>query len=96
MGFPKQALKVSVLEDEIILGIMEKIVDVFANRPDQAYSDKIEENMLLEENPEFCEKYGCSVAPVMIRFIGQLTAQFEFLIFFQILLRYRVMTSLDL
>ena len=64
VGFPKWALEVSVLEDEIIPGMMEKIVDVFVDRPDQAYSEKIEENMLVEENPEFHDKYGCCVAPV--------------------------------
>ena len=75
VGFPKWALQVTVLEDEIILGMMEKIVDVFADRPDQAYSEKIEENMLVEGNPEFHDKYGCCVVPVMIQIIGQVTAQ---------------------
>ena len=75
IGAPKLPLRVTTIEDEIIPGMTEKIIDAFVGRPLDEYNVNIEENMMLEENPKFCEKYGCKVAPVVIRVTGRVTVQ---------------------
>ena len=75
VGLPKRALRVSTIDEEVIPGMTEKIVDVFIKRPDETYDVDIEESMLVEADEEFIAVNRCIVAPVVIRAIGRVTAQ---------------------
>ena len=75
VGLPKRALRVSVIDEEVILGMTEKIIDVFIDRPDETYNSDIEECMLVEADEEFIAVNRCIVTPVVIRATGRVTAQ---------------------
>ena len=53
----------------------EKVIDVFVDRPDSEYNEEIEDNMMIEEDEHFCEKYGCRIASVLVRATGWVTLQ---------------------
>ena len=75
VGCPKRALRVSVLEDQVIPGLEERVIDAFIERPDEEYDTNIEDTMLVESEPEFIAARRCLVAPVIIKASGQCTAQ---------------------
>ena len=75
VGLPKRALRVSTIDDEVIPGMAEKIIDVFINRPDQPYDTGVEECMLVEADQDFVNANRCLVTPVVIRATGRVTAQ---------------------
>ena len=53
VGLLKWALRVSILDDEIIPGMTQKIIDAFIHRPDDdAYDAIVEESMLVEADPD--------------------------------------------
>ena len=75
VGLPKRALRVSTIDDEVIPGMTEKIIDVFINRPDETYDIEVEESLLVEADPEFIAVNRCIVTPVVIRATGRVTVQ---------------------
>ena len=48
---------------------------MFVDRPDSEYNEEIEDNMMIEEDEHFCEKYGCRIASVLVRATGWVTVQ---------------------
>ena len=70
VGLPKRALRVSVIDEKVIPGMTEKIIDVFIDRPDETYNSDIEECMLVEADEEFIAVNRCIVTPVVIRATG--------------------------
>ena len=76
VGLPKRALRVSVLDDEIIPGMTEKIIDAFIHRPDDdTYDTIVEESMLVEADPDFVKANRCLVTPVVVRATGWATTK---------------------
>ena len=65
VGTRGDAPRVVCLQDEVIPGMSEKVVDAFLERP-QGDCVKGEDSMIVEPNMEFCERYGCLVTPVLI------------------------------
>ena len=66
VGLPKRALRISTIDDEIIPGMTEKIVNVFINWPDEAYDTYIEDSMLVEANTDFVATNRCLVTPTVV------------------------------
>ena len=75
VGLPKKALRVSTIDEEVIPGMTEKIIDVFIDQPDETYDIEVEESMLVEADDEFIAANRCIVTPVVIRATGRVTAQ---------------------
>ena len=67
VGGPKKAIRLSTINNEIIPGMTERVIDVFVERPDEAYDEAVERSLLLEADPDFQEKFGCMVTPVMVQ-----------------------------
>ena len=65
VGTCGDAPRVVCLQDEVIPGMSEKVVDAFLERP-QGDCVKGEDSMIVEPNMEFCERYGCLVTPVLV------------------------------
>ena len=70
VGHPKRALRVSTIDEDVIPGMTEKVIDVFINRPDEIYDSDVEECMLVEADQEFVAVNRCIVTPVVIRATG--------------------------
>ena len=70
VGHPKRALRVLTIDEEVIPGMPEKVIDVFINRPDEIYDSDVEECMLVEADQEFVAVNRCIVTPVVIRATG--------------------------
>ena len=66
VGLPKRAFQISTIDDELIPGMTEKILNVFKNRPDEAYDTYIEDSMLVEANSDFVVTNRCLVTPVVV------------------------------
>ena len=75
VGLPMRALRLTTIDDEVIPGMSEKIIDAFVHRPEGYYSEQAEEDLLVEGDPSFQEKYGCLVTPVVVRTVGKVTTQ---------------------
>ena len=78
VGTRGHAPRVVCLQDEIIPGMSEKIVDAFLEQP-QGEELEGEDSMIVEPNMEFCEKYGCLVTPVLVDITNQVTTQVRLL-----------------
>ena len=67
-----RSLKVVSMDDEEILGLCEKVIDVCLEwTPTYQEGD----SMLVETSPEFGEKYRCILIPVVVSSKGKVTAQ---------------------
>ena len=56
--------KVVCLQDELIPGMSEKVVDAFLERPQGEIESK--DSMVVEPNMGFCKWYGCLVTPLLV------------------------------
>ena len=56
--------KVVCLQDELIPGMSEKVVDAFLERPQGEIES--EDSMVVEPNMGFCKWYGCLVTPLLV------------------------------
>ena len=63
--------KVVCLQDEIIPGMSEKVVDAFLERPQGEIES--EDSMLVEPNLDFCKRYGCLVTPLLVDIRDEVT-----------------------
>ena len=75
VGLPKRAFQISTIDDEVIPMMTEKIVNVFINRPDEAYDTYIEDSMLVEANSDFVVTNRCLVTPTVVRATGWSTTK---------------------
>ena len=62
----------SLKDDEEILGLCEKVIDVFLERTPTCQDG---DSMLVETSPEFGEKYRCVLTPVVVSSKGKVTAR---------------------
>ena len=71
---PKKILRITIIENELIPGLTKKVIDVFVGRPSNEYNKEIvEDNMMIEEDEYFCEKYRCKVTCALVRVTGWVT-----------------------
>ena len=69
--------KVVCLQDEIIPGMSEKVVDAFLERPQGEIES--EDSMLVEPNLDFCKRYGCLVTPLLVDIRDKVTTHVRLL-----------------
>ena len=62
------------MEDEEILGLREKVIDVFLEWTPTCQDG---DSMLVETSPEFGEKYRCVLTPVVVSSKGKVTARIQ-------------------
>ena len=75
VGLPKRAFRISTLDEEVIPGMTEKVINVYINRPDEAYETYLEDNMLVEPNNDFVSTNRCLVTPTVVRATGRSTTK---------------------
>ena len=78
VGTCGDAPRVVCLQDEIIPGMSEKVVDAFLERP-QGEEIEGEDSMIVEPDMGFCERYGCLVTLVLVDTCNQVTTQIHLL-----------------
>lgn len=69
VGEPSRSIRVLSVNDHVIPGMTEMVIDGYVERPVEEVGQ--ERCMLVEGNPEFCERYECVICPTLVNVSGR-------------------------